>query len=398
MILKSRLIILNLLLLSACIVLVFYLFFARESYRPLHLLEARDVPFFFDDLDIDSLIESARSQEAYLERQDPLQQVNFADDSYDNGWLLLSLRQLLAELQHRPNHKRLNTFLQENYLVYQAGGRPQHRGRRMLVTGYYQPVFAGSLTRKPPYLTPIYSVPKSLVSLPQSDGTTKIGRYNENNKLISFWSRAEIENDNLLQGCELVFLKDSFDAFLLHIQGSGKIRLPDGSLRSVRFAGSNGLPYKSIGKLLVEKNIMSLEDVTVPAIRAYLQAYPDRRQAILQHNPRFIFFSWGDPLSPRGSSGERLTPGRSIAIDQTTLPGGAIAYLVSRRPVAGDDGTISGWTKLNRLVFPQDSGAAIQGTGRVDLYWGSGDYAELAANHMKEEGKLYFLVKKGYRK
>ncbi len=386
------------LLLTLCTAFLLYFLPAKKSYQPIHRLEVQEILLFSDDLERESLIEAARHQVAYLEKQDARQQVRFGQDSYDNGWLLFSLKELLTELQRNPGRKALNSFLQENYLVYQAGGRPQDGGRHMLVTGYYQPVFAGSLAGKPPYLTPIYSVPESLVSLVRPDGTTSIGRYDANNELVSFWSRAEIENDHLLQGDELAYLKDPFDAFLLHVQGSGKIRLPDGTLRSVHYAGSNGLEYKSIGKLLVDENIMSLEEVTVPAIRAYLGAHPDRQQAILQHNPRFIFFRWGDSLAPFGNSGERLTPGRSIAMDHKALPGGTIAYLVSRRPVMDADGNISGWTVLNRLVFPQDSGAAIKGTGRVDLFWGSGDYAELAASHMKEEGKLYFLVKKGYHK
>jgi len=400
MLLKSRpilpFLVPSVLLLALFSALLFYFLPVKESYQPIFLLSGQEIPVFFDDLERESLIESAMHQVAYLEKQDAHQQILFGQDSYDNGWLLFSLKQLLAELRQNPDQKTLNTFLQENYLVYQAGGRPQYRSRRMLVTGYYQPVFAGSLTRETPYLTPIYTIPKSLVSLPQPDGTTNIGRYDGNNELVSFWSRAEIENDHLLQGSEMAFLKDPFDAFLLHVQGSGKIRLPDDSLRSVQFAGSNGLAYRSIGKLLVDEKVMNLEEVTVPAIRAYLHDHPDRRQAILQYNPRFIFFRWAESLSPEGSSGERLTPGRSIAIDQKALPGGTIAYLVSRRPLMDDDDNISGWTTLNRLVFPQDSGAAIQGTGRVDLFWGSGDYAELAASHMKEDGKLYFLVKKGY--
>ncbi len=362
--------------------------------QPLHRLELQDHPFFADDMDLDSLIESTKHQVAYLKRQNPKENIAFGTESFDNRCLLLSAQELLEKLKQRPDGKELNRFLHENYLVYQAGGRANLRGRQMLVTGYYEPTFSASLTKNSTFLYPIYSSPKSLVILPVGDNKNKIGRYDKNNTFVKYWTRAEIENRNLLQGNELAYLQDPFDAFLLHVQGSGKIQLPDRSVRSVRFAGSNGLGYSSIGKLLVDEKIMTLEEVNIPAIRNYLQNHPEQRRRILQHNPRFIFFTWGDTLSPRGSIGETLTPGRSIAIDSSALPGGTIGYLVSRRPEVSHDGTISGWIQLNRFVFPQDSGAAIKGTGRVDVFWGNGKYAEIAANYMKEEGKLYFLVKK----
>ena len=199
---------------------------------------------------------------------------------------------------------------------------------------------------------------------------------------------------NYYKAVELVFLKDPFDAFILHIQGSGKIQFPDKSIRPIRFAGSNGHPYKSIGKLLVDEHAMTLEEVTVPAIRKYLQLHPDQQQRILHHNPRYIFFHWGDDVGPKGSFGQVLTPGRSIAIDSKVLPGGVLAYLQSRVPQIEQDGRVVGWNHIARFVFPQDSGEAIKGAGRVDIFWGSGQEAEFAANHMKEMGKLYFLVKK----
>ncbi len=372
------------------------LLITRDTYQPLHRLEKGDVPRFSDDFDIESLIEAAQHQAAYLEKQNPSQKIIFDTDTYDIRWLLLSVQDLLAKLQQSPDEEELNRFLHENYLIYQAGGRAKQRGRHMLVTGYYEPIFRGSLTKEPPFLTPLYKTPQSLVVRRDSNGKQKAGRYNKNNEFVTYWTRAEIENNDLLQGEELVFLADPFDAYLLHVQGSGRIQLPDKSIRSVRFAGSNGLEYNSIGKLLVDENIMTLEEVNIPAIRTYLQDHPKQQQRILQHNPRFIFFTWGDTLSPKGSSGEPLTPGRSIAMDTSSLPGGTIGYLTSRRPVVAPDGAITGWTPLNRFVFPQDSGAAIKGTGRVDVFWGHGNYAEVAANHMKEDGRLFFLVKRGY--
>ena len=396
MILRLHLFILFILLPSFLAATPLFAQITRNTYKSLHRLAPQDIPFFFDDMDIVSLIVSAKHQIAYLEKQDQEKIIAFGIDRYSIRWLLQSVQALLAKLEQKPDSKELDRFLHKNYLLYQAGGRSGLQDRHMLVTGYYEPVFSGSLTKEPRFLTPLYSVPKSLVVLHGRDGRNEFGRYTPDKKFVPYWTRAEIENNELLRGYELVYLKDPFDAFLLHVQGSGRIQLPDRSIRSVRFAGSNGLEYKSIGKLLIDEKVMSLEKVSIPAIRDYLRRHPEQRQRLLQHNPRFIFFKWGDSLPPKGSSGERLTPGRSIAIDTSALPGGTIGYLVSRRPQVDRDETITGWKIFSRFVFPQDSGAAIKGPGRVDIFWGSGDYAEIAASHMKEEGNLYFLVKKGY--
>jgi membrane-bound lytic murein transglycosylase A len=383
-------------LLAAAISLITYFLFIPEN-QPLHRLSPDDIRVLSDDMDMGSLIECSRRQVAYLKKQDPKKVIAFGTDYYDNRWLLLSLEEFLAKLEQHPRAEELDRFLRDNYLLYQAGGRKDRRGRHMLVTGYYEPTFEGSLTNSPPFLTPLYTPPKSLVTGKGNGGDRmdRTGRYDHDNRFVDYWSRAEIETTGVLAGNELVYLKDPFDAFLLHVQGSGKIRLTDNSIRSVRFAGSNGLGYNSIGKLLVDEKKMALEEVNIPAIRGYLIDNPEERQRILHHNPRFIFFDWGDAQGPRGSSGEILTPGRSIALDGATLPG-QMGYLVSRMPTTGADGRIIGWKPLTRFVFPQDSGAAIKGAGRVDIFWGEGEYAEIAANHMKEQGKLYFFVKKGY--
>lgn len=382
-------------LLAAAGSLLIYFSIFKENYLPLHRLQQTELPVFADDLDRASLIECTRHQLSFLKKQNPEKRTHVGAETYSNGWLLSSLEFFLEKLEQNPSEAELKRFLLDNYLIFQAGGRRDKGRRRMLVTGYYEPIFKGNLTRQPPFLTPIYSPPASLITIPGADQEPQVGRYGPDNQLVAYWSRSEIEASlELLQGNELAFLENPFDAFLLHVQGSGKIQFPDHSIRSVRFAASNGHQYKSIGKLLVDEKALPLEDVTIPAIRAYLQQHPDQQQSILRHNPRYIFFNWGDASGPVGSSGEVLTPGRSIAIDGTTLPVGTIGFLVTQTPVAGDNGQIAGWKPLSRFVFPQDSGAAIKGAGRVDIFFGDGKDAEFAANHMKEDGKLYFLIKK----
>jgi membrane-bound lytic murein transglycosylase A len=386
---KSLVAILLVVLLTATFLLL------PEPHSPLHRVKQGNIPFFSDDMDRKSLIHAAEKHLHYLSTKVQNEHLDFIDRKIPYSWLLFSMNNFLGKLKTEPDIVELNQFIVENFDIYQAGGRETGGKRKMLITGYYEPLFSGDLGPKSPKSYPLYRVPPSLKKK-SLNGEKKIGRIDERGQFVDFWTRREIESENLLTGYELIYLTDRFDAYLLHVQGSGKVQLPDGSTRSVRFAGSNGLEYNSIGKLLVDEKIMKLEEVSIPAIRRYLENHPEETERILHHNPRFIFFSFGDTLGPRGSSGEVLTPGRSIAIDHKALPGGAFGFLTSRKPVLDDKGNITGWTSLTRFVFPQDSGSAIKGAGRVDVFWGNGLYAETAANNLKEEGALFFLVKKGY--
>jgi membrane-bound lytic murein transglycosylase A len=229
-------------------------------------------------------------------------------------------------------------------------------------------------------------------------GKTLFKRRDQNNQIQPFWTRKEIEENGHAAGCELVYVKDPVDAFILHVQGSGKIQLTDGSIRSIHYAASNGLEYFSIGKLLVDQGKISLEEASIPTIRAYLVAHPEEQNTILHHNKKFIFFNWAPSGDPVGSLGEPLVAGRSIAIDPNVLPRQAFAFLISKKPELDNDGNILRWVPMQRFVFPQDTGSAIKGAGRADLYWGSGSYAKTAAGSMKEKGKLFFLVKNHFEK
>ena len=372
---------------------VFTFWYFYDPYKPLHQIDL--LPTYTDDHDRASLIHVLESQKHYLESRPESEEISIGSFRVSNDVLFESVNDMLDFLQTNPDHAQLTQFITSNYLFFQAGGRKSKWGRKMLVTGYYEPLFNGSLTKEAPYLTPLYRRPSELVQRIGPTGKKEVGRYDSERNLIDFWTRKEIDTEHHLAGNELVYLQDPFDAYLLHVQGSGKIAFPDGSVKAVGFAGANGLTYKSIGKYLVDQKIMKLKEVNIPAIRGYLDKHPDELYPLLHQNPRYIFFQWGDNKGPRGSSGEPLTAGRSIAIDPQALPAGTIAYLKSEKPVLDAKHTIKHWQPMNRFVFPQDSGSAIKGTGRVDVFWGSGDYAKTAANHMAHSGELYFLIKKG---
>jgi membrane-bound lytic murein transglycosylase A len=369
--------------------------YARES--ALLLPPPGEVPPLIDDMDKQSLMVAATRHLGYLRGLPSTASPQAEDQFCSRECLLESMETFLQILKQNLDPAALDQAVRENFIVYQAGGRNKSKNGEMLITGYYEPLFDGSLTRKGDFIHPLYAQPGGLITYQDArTGKKSTGRVNDSGDKVPFWSRAEIEKENLLAGCELVYLKDPVDSFVLHVQGSGKIRLPNGSRRAIQFAATNGLEYKSIGKLLVDEKKMSCEEATMPTIRQYLQENPEDRQRILHHNPRFVFFRWNDTNdSPTGSIGLPLTPGRSIAVDPKTLPTGAMAYLISRKPVLNQQGQLERWETLRRFVLPQDTGSAIKGAGRADLFLGNGHYAEVAAGNMKEEGYLYFLVKKG---
>ncbi|HEB69483.1 MAG TPA: transglycosylase [Desulfobulbus sp.] len=351
-------------------------------------------PVFADDLEYADLDRAIEQSLIYLRKRPGSSRITIAGRSYPVDHLIRSLlffRNLVAD---HPSPGLLNQQISTCFDIYQASGTDGYNPqRKMLVTGYYQPVFEGSLTAGGAYRYPIYGIPETLVlrHTPGS-GRKQIGRL-EGGRFLDYWTRAEIENDGRAAGNELVYLKDPLDAFLLHVQGSGLIKLPDGSIRGIHYAMKNGRKYKSIGKYMVETGRMTLAEASIDSIRSYLAAHPQEIPEILHHNDSFIFFKWTTTHGAIGSLGRELTAGRSIAMDQSRFPAGALSFLSSRKPIL-DNGHIAGWTSFGRFVLVQDTGSAIRGSGRVDLFWGTGKEAGLAAGRMKEDGTLYFLLLK----
>lgn len=376
-----------------------FLFFNGCAQPPLDRLDTVNLPQFSDDSQLEGLLTGAVRHLHYLNKLPDKTSFTFGSDTYPVSWLRESINSFIDILKQDPDTEELARIVRENFTVYQAIGRKDHPRGTMLITGYYEPFFKGSLTRKAPYLYPLYSPPESLVRVkdPKS-GKTLFKRRDKNQQLVPYWTRREIEEQGIAKGYELVYLNNPVDTFILHVQGSGKIQLQDGTVRSIHYAASNGLEYFSIGKLLVDRGKITLAKASIPSIRNYLREHPKERKNILYHNQKFIFFNWAPDGDPVGSLGEPLVAGRSIAIDQNVLPGTTLAFLQSRKPVLDASGNIVEWVPMHRFVFPQDSGAAIKGSGRADLYWGNGTYARQAAGNMKEEGTLYFLVKNNYEK
>jgi membrane-bound lytic murein transglycosylase A len=183
------------------------------------------------------------------------------------------------------------------------------------------------------------------------------------------------------------------DLFFLHIQGSGKISLEDNGTLDVHYHTTNGHPYRSIGKTLIESGKIPREEMSMQAIREYVKKHPEEARDIFGSNPSYVFFKI-EAEGPLGCLGEALTSGRSLAVDRSIFPMASLSFIQTTVPVISGDGKIQEWKACTRFVLNQDTGGAIKGAGRADLFFGSGPYAETAAGHLKHEGDLFFLVMK----
>lgn len=242
-------------------------------------------------------------------------------------------------------------------------------GKEGLFTGYYEPSLRGSKMRGGRYTVPIYRRPP--------DWDPKGGPYPD---------RAAIEAGALAgKKLELVWAEDPIDVFFLQVQGSGRIELPSGQIMRVGYAGDNGRKYVPIGRILIERGIYRPEEVSLQTIREWLRANPKQAPSLMRENPRYIFFRVLDTDGPMGASGVVLSPGRSLAIDPAFMPMGAPLWLDTTWP--GPDAK-----PLRRLVVAQDTGVAIKGAVRGDVFWGPGPDAERYAGQMRQPGSYFLLL------
>jgi len=259
-----------------------------------------------------------------------------------------------------------------------------------LVTGYYEAEINGALFPGGPYRWPIYGLPRDLVIAdlgrfaPDLSGRRIVGRV-EGGRLVPYHERGAIEAGALDgQNAEMLWADDPVDVFFLHVQGSGKVRLPDGSQRRIGFAASNGRDFTAIGRALIAEGKVPRDQASMQGIRDWLRRHPDEAAAIMRRNARYIFFRWIDGDGPIGAQGVALTAGRSLAVDPHFVPYGAPVFLDTTWP--GTD------RPLRRLMVAQDTGAAIKGPLRADFFWGSGETALEQAGRMKQAGRFYMLL------
>jgi membrane-bound lytic murein transglycosylase A len=387
-------------LLTLATVLSCYPLRKKEAQYPEEAL--KQVRFFFpkfnDDMDRESLIQGVRRNLEYLDRLAPETVFRYGPHDFTCQQVRESQEAFLDLLSRGLDADQLTRQIRKKFHVYRATGR---RGTgRVLFTGYYEPIYEGRLARDEIFRYPLYGLPNDLIRIDLSPfgerfkGETIVARI-EGKKVQPYFSRSQIEGEKALEGrgLEIAWLKDPLDVAFLHIQGSGRVKLSDGNDFLVHYQASNGRPFQSIGRYMIEKGLLPREGMSMQAIRKYLTEHPEVREEVLNQNPSYIFFRHVEN-GPWGSLGVLLTPGRSIALDPKFFPKGALGFISSQKPLVNDQGEITGWVKFSRFVAHQDSGGAIKGAGRADIFWGSGPYAEVAAGHLQHEGELYVLIKK----
>lgn len=361
-------------------------------------IDSSEYPDFSDDMDYDSLENSILGSISYLNRIPPTTEFKFGQDIFSSLHMIKSLEHFLDFIRTNPSKDELMRFIKAYYLIYSTAG--SDTPGQVLFTGYFEPVLRGSLYKNSEYQFPIYARPDDLTTIDlslfsqQFKGQTIVGRYT-NQRVVPYYDRKEIEYERQLEGKvrEIAWLENRIDLFFLQIQGSGKIFLTNGEIINVHFNGTNGRPYRSIGKLLIDQGRLSREEISMQKIRDYLRNHPEEIETVLNYNPSYVFFSV-EENGPLGSLAVKLTPGRSIALDRQLFPPAGLAFIETQKPLINEDGTIHKWISFSRFVLNQDTGGAIRGPSRADLFWGNGTYAEIAAGHMQELGNLYFLILK----
>jgi membrane-bound lytic murein transglycosylase A len=326
-----------------------------------------DLPAFADD-DFDrAALRRAIAEERRLARGRPDKALSLGGVETSRSALLATLERLDALLDLEP--AALAAAVTSEFACYRSVGRDG--AGTVMFTGYHSPQYEGSRTKTERFDTAVRKVPPDLKK--------------------PYLTRRQIDGEGQLdgQGLELLYLA-RLDSYLLEVQGSGSARLPDGTVVNLQYANSNGHPYTSLGKELVKDGKLTLEQASIQSIRAYFAEHPEEQDEYLFRNASYVFFTETE-APPTGCAGAAVTPGRSIATDKRLFPAGALAFVVVETPVC-EGSEIVGWRRTARFVVDQDTGGAIVGAGRVDLYMGATAEAEAAAGVMKRDGALYYLL------
>jgi membrane-bound lytic murein transglycosylase A len=346
------------------------------------LVRVDALPPLVDDGDRGALAAALRASVAYYRRLPPQQGIPFAATVVAAERMATALEAFAAVLAANPPPESLAAEIQRRFVVYRASADDG-----VLFTGYYLPLVPARAEPDARFRFPVLGRPPDLVTASLQDfavacspGERLAGRV-ANGRLLPYFSRAEIAAGATPAAPVLAWVEDPVAFFFLQIQGAGTLLFPDGTRRTIGYAASNGHPYLSIGKLLIDEGRLTPEAASMQGIRRWIAEHPDERERVLNANPRYVFFR---PLAAAvpGSLGVPVTAGRTIATDPAIYPPGALAFV----RIAGTD------PHLARLVLNQDTGAAIRGPGRVDVFFGSGSDAEAIAGRLRHRGELFFLA------
>ena len=355
-----------------------------------------------DDREFQGMADAARQGLEYFRKLPPDTAFFFGPDRVTALDQIVTLQNFLLIVENNTLTLDQKTAqIKRDFTLYRSVG--SDGSGRVLFTGYYEPMLSCRTASDEGYKYPLYRRPDDIIeidlslfndNLPKSKLLGRLDAKRDNKRVIPYYSREEINEKQALarKDLEILWCDDPVAIYFLQVQGSGKADLGDGNVVSVLYDGQNGRPYKSIGKYLIDNGAVARENMTMQAIRDYLRSHPDEVFTVLNQNPSYVFFRM-DMGPSLGSIGVPLTAGRSIATDSRLFPKGALALLKTTKPVI-ENGVVKPGEPFTRFVMNQDTGGAIKGAGRADLFWGQGPEAEQNAGAMQQEGELYFLVKK----
>ncbi len=375
-----------------CLIVAFLFSFVLASAGTLKKIDYSQSPLFEDDLDYQNLKAGISQSLTYLERVPSDRQFRFGEDSYTAEQMKASLKLFVDYLHGNPQPKQMNSFISTFYNVYVSTG--QSGNEDVLFTAYCQPMIKGSLTKTAEFCVPICSKPLDLVQK-KIDGQWKSGRYDADGNFVPYYTRAEINSLKILEkkATPIAWVSSKLDRLYLEIEGCGDLLLPDGNSLHLQYQTKNGHSYGSIGKYMMRVKNLPANQVGILHLKKYFAKHPEELQATLNINKSFVFFTRGNGKS-MGCLNVPITPGRTIATDRSVFPSAALGFIQSKKPVVDGQNRVKGWKNFGRFVLNQDTGGAIRGAGRGDIYFGGGTYAEIAANTLKHSGKMYFMVLK----
>jgi len=356
-------------------------------------------PVISDDLDPESLRAAIRQSSAYLRKLPPDRVVGEQPRRLTAKDVLDSLRAFENVLDHWHCAQCLAREIEARFEVMPSSADPALSD--ILFTGYYQPVIEGSLAPTEEYRYPLYRTPSDLIAAeqvmlePKMTVQRVIGRA-EGEQFVPYFTRREIDEVGALRGrgFEIAWVKDPVELFFLHIQGSGILSLPDGRQLNVGYAAQNGWPYRSVGRLLIDDGKVAKEEMSMQRLRRYFDDNPRERSEVFAYNESYVFFRVNPEGGALGSLEVPVTAGRSVATDARLFPKGALAFIQTQIPIIDSAGQLTGWRPVARFVLNQDTGGAIRGLQRADLYFGTGDEAAGLAGYMNRSGKMFFLLLK----
>lgn len=367
----------------------------RSGLYPLDAADVRSHPFSDED-EFRGAAAAVRQSLEYYRRLPADAVFHYRDLVYTRAEMESSMYLFLDIVEGVGSDADRIALLREKFDFFES----RNEKGAAFFTGYYEPVIDGSRTRGAAFSAPVYAVPDDLVTidltafsasglLPDDLENEKLRGKLAGRTVVPYDDRVEITSRDSLAGraSVLVYLPNQIELSFLQIQGSGVVKLEDGSLLRLNYAGQNGHPYRALGRFLLDR--IPLEEMSLQSIKAYLYAHPDEARAILDLNPSYTFFRLTD-AGPLGLIEVPLTAGRSVAMDARLFPRGGLVYFETSYPASSRPA--SGSAPFSRFGVMQDTGGAIRGHGRADIFWGRGDKAEMIAGPMRETGRMYLLV------